>query len=52
MGVVTYPDGVVLNDQTYFLKHGCEQNRVRKVVVWINKKKKKFIGLIIHNVVK
>ena len=23
MDVFTYPDGVVLNDQTYFSKHGC-----------------------------
>tara|TARA_X000001036_G_scaffold94315_1_gene86987 strand:+ start:665 stop:1225 length:561 start_codon:yes stop_codon:yes gene_type:complete len=49
MDVFTYPDGVVLNDQTYFSKHGCRpQSCPEKGVVWINKKKKLFIGLIVH----
>ena len=49
MDVVSYPDGVVLNDQTYFSKHGCRpQSCPEKGVVWINKKKKLFIGLIVH----
>ena len=49
MDVVSYPDGVVLNDQTYFSKHGCRPRSCpEKGVVWINKKKKLFIGLIVH----
>ena len=49
MDVVSYPDGVVLNDQTYFSKHGCRAHSCpEKGVVWINKKKKLFIGLIVH----
>ena len=49
MDVFTYPDGVVLNDQTYFSKHGCRAHSCpEKGAVWINKKKKLFIGLIVH----
>ena len=49
MDVVSYPDGVVLNDQTYFSKHGCRPHSCpEKGVVWINKKEKLFIGLIVH----
>ena len=49
MDVVSYPDGIVLNDQTYFSKHGCRPRSCpEKGLVWINKKTKLFIGLIVH----
>ena len=49
MDVFTYPDGVVLNDQTYFSKHGCRAHSCpEKGAGWINKMKQLFIGLIVH----
>ena len=49
MDLYTYPDGIVLNDQTYFSKHGCRAHSCpEKGAVWINKKKNLFIGLIVH----
>ena len=47
--VVTSPDGITKNDDNYFLIDGCRPHACsNKGVVWIDKKKDIFIGVIVH----